>query len=160
MIRGPGFETARAKSAAQAAPAGGARPRGRGRGCGLFLVLFMFVFPAVAQTAIAVPSGQPVTLSEVLVDDATGEIWARFRFVAPDIARDRGLVDYDTAAGDIDHLCQNLAIPYLDLHGLSVARIVISLSDRALEFGASDPDATQFFEAFRQEYGRCIWEEF
>ena len=160
MIHGTGFEPARASGAAPAAPAGGARPQGRGRGCGLFLGMFMFVFPAAAQTAVAVPSGQPVTLSEVLIDDAPGEVWARFRFVAPEISRDKALVDYDTAAGDIAYLCQNLAIPYLELHGLNAARIVISLSDRALEFGASDPDATQFFEAFRQENDLCIWEEF
>lgn len=160
MIRGTGFEPARAMSAAHAAPAGGARPKGWGRGCGFFLAIFLYVFPAAAQTAVAVPSGQPVTLSEVLLDDAPGEVWARFRFVAPDIARDKGLIDYDTAAGDIDHLCQKLAIPYLDHHGLTVARIVISLSDRVVEFGVSNPEATQFFEAFRQDYGRCIWEEF
>ena len=37
-------------------------------------------------------------------------------------------------------------------------QIVISLMDRLVDFGATNPDATQFFEAYRIEDGTCIWE--
>ena len=47
--------------------------------------------PAVAQE-MSVPSGQMVTLQEVLLDDAPGELWVRFRFLAPEITRDGGSV--------------------------------------------------------------------
>lgn len=114
----------------------------------------------VAAQQMDVPSGQDVTLSEVLIDEQSGETWVRFRFVAPDIARDGGSVNYDIAAPDMDHLCDTLAIPYLQQYALRPTRVVISLSDREVPFGAPTPEATQFFETYRPETTRCIWEEF
>lgn len=113
-----------------------------------------------AQASLPVPSGQDVFLNEVLIDDTPGEIWVRFRFLAPRIGSDAGTIGYDVSAIDMDHLCETLALPYLDQHGLEVSRVVISLSDRIVTFGSSDPDATQFFEAYRRESARCIWEGF
>ncbi|WP_281173423.1 DUF6497 family protein [Leisingera methylohalidivorans] len=116
-----------------------------------------------AAEPVAVPSGQPVTLAEVLLDEAAGqagETWARFRFLAPEIARGSGSVGYEAAAPDMDHLCETLALPYLAEQDLTAARVVISLSDRAVPFGAQDPAATQFFEAYRPDSAACIWEAF
>ncbi|TNJ48243.1 hypothetical protein FGE21_01550 [Phaeobacter sp. B1627] len=104
---------------------------------------------------MAVPSGQPVTLAEVLLDDTPGALWARFRFVAPQIA---GAADPGRSAADIDHLCAAVALPYLAHHRVTPERVVISLSDRLLPFGSSVPEATQFFETYRLEAGTCIWE--
>jgi len=118
--------------------------------------------PALAQTPeatpVAVPSGQPVALVEVLLDDTPGALWARFRFVAPQIGT--GGVGMDTSGPDMDHLCAEAALPYLAAHDIEPARVVISLSDRSVAFGASDPEATQFFELYRVENGACIWEAF
>ncbi|WP_334312507.1 DUF6497 family protein [Leisingera sp. SS27] len=125
--------------------------------------LVFWTLTAAAADAVLVPSGQPVTLSEVLLDDAPGqpgETWARFRFLAPQIARGTGTVSYEAAAPDMDHLCGSIALPYLAEHGLSAARVVISLSDRMVPFGAQDPEATQFFEAYRPEGAACMWEAF
>lgn len=107
-----------------------------------------------------VPSGQKVVLQEVLLDETPGALWARFRFVAPAIARDGGTVDYGQAGLDMDHLCASLALGYLKDRGIAPARVVISLSDRSLAFGAPAPEATQFFEAYRPDGDLCIWEEF
>jgi len=115
---------------------------------------------ALADEPVTVPSGQGVTLHEVLVDDNPGETWLRFRFVAPGIARNGGTISYDIASTDMDHLCDTVSVPYLAEFGLSPARIVVSLSDRKVPFGSTDPDATQYFEAYRPENGACIWEEF
>lgn len=115
--------------------------------------------PVAAQQA-QVPSGQAVTLNEVLIDEQPGEVWVRFRFIAPEIARDGGSVGYEVASPDMDHLCETLALPYLQQYALSPTRVVISLSDREVPFGAPTPEATQFFEAYRPETTRCIWEEF
>ncbi len=139
----------------QAAPAGGAH-RWWGRGC--FLGFGFLASMAIAQN-VEVPSGQPITLVEVLVDDTPGETWVRFRFLAPEIAETGGSVDYETAAADMDHLCGAFALSYMDSYDLEAIRVVISLSDRSVAFGESDPEATQFFEAYRPENGRCIWEE-
>jgi Family of unknown function (DUF6497) len=107
---------------------------------------------------IAVPSGQAVTLQEV-VWNAPGPdgLTLRFRFVAPAIAPG-GAVSFDAASADMQALCQTYAIPRLSDFGPQVQQIVISLADRAVVFGATEPDATQFFEAYRVEDGTCIWE--
>lgn len=105
-----------------------------------------------------VPSGQPVTLDDVLLDYNPGELWLRFRFIAPKIGEAVGRIGYDVAAVDMAHLCQTLVVPYVEHHELEPARVVVSLSDQPVEFGSVSPDATQYFEAYRLEQSACIWE--
>lgn len=158
MIRAKRHRTAGATCVAQAAPAGGAR-RWWGRGCGYVLgALVSIAAAAEAQALLPVPSGQPVRLSDVLLDNNPGELWVRFRFIAPKIGPAAGQIGHDVASIDMEHLCQTLAVPYVSEHRLEPARVVISLSDREIDFGQADPDATQFFEAYRLENTRCIWE--
>jgi hypothetical protein len=115
-----------------------------------------------AQAAeIAVPSGQPVRFVE-LVREAPGvaeDTW-RFRFVAPQIARDSGAVDADTALADIEALCSGYILPALEKFDTAPGQVIVSLADRETEFGKPAPEATQYFEAFRIEAGACIWEGF
>lgn len=122
--------------------------------------LVALILSASAVLATEVPSGQAVSLHEVLVDDTASGNWLRFRFLAPQISRDSDGLNYETAAADMIHLCDALALPYIDQYALTGEVIVISLSDRETEFGQPDPDATQFFEAFRVKDGTCIWEDF
>lgn len=129
-------------------------------GAGLFAMLAAIPAAAAEPVTVAVPSGQSVTLSDILSDENPGAPWLRFRFVAPEIARDGGTVSHEVAGADMDWLCVNIALPYLAQHALAPARVVISLSDRAVPFGVTDPAATQFFETYRPENGLCIWEEF
>lgn len=111
-----------------------------------------------ANNLLPVPSGQPVELSNVLLDTNPGELWVRFRFVAPKIGSTVGQITYDVAIIDMAHLCEVLAVPYVVKHDLDPARIVISFADRPIDFGVSSPEATQFFEAYRLEQSQCIWE--
>ena len=90
----------------------------------LALALTLAATPALA---IDVPSGQPVELREVLVDDLGDEVWLRFRFIAPEIAREGGSVTYATAEPDFMHLCETLALPYIDEYGLNGDVVVLSL---------------------------------
>ena len=158
MRRSPTPDT-RAARPREAAPAGGARFAWC-RGCALGLVLALSWPPATGMAQAALPSGQIVTLAEVLLDEAPGALWVRFRFVAPEVAREGGTVDAQAALADLDALCQQIAVPYVSQYGLAPERVVVSLSDRMVEFGATDPDATQFFELFSIQDARCIWEEF
>ncbi|MEX3316042.1 DUF6497 family protein [Sulfitobacter sp. PS-8MA] len=116
---------------------------------------FGLVGPAAA---FDVPSGQPVELQEVLVEELGGETWLRFRFIAPQIAKGPDAIAYDLAAQDMAHLCDAVALPYMAEHALAGQMIVVSLADRPVAFGAADPEATQFFEAFRPKDNACIWE--
>lgn len=139
-----------------AAPEGGARnwKQRWGRGCALFL---MMASPVGAQD---LPSGQHVTLNEVLIDTVNAESWLRFRFLAPQISRDGGAFTYAMAEPDFAHLCETVARPYLSAYDLSADMVVITLMDRAVPFGQADADATQFIEAFRIQSDACIWEAF
>lgn len=159
MIRFNQDRTARTSGVAPAASTGGAQFI-EGRGCGYLVAILILATPLHADDPFPVPSGQNVTLTEVLLDEAPGELWARFRFVAPEITRKTGSVSYDLAGPDMDHLCDALALPYLASHAIAPARVVISLMDRPVIFGAQDPAATQFFETYRPQGARCIWEEF
>lgn len=111
--------------------------------------------------ALDLPSGLKVTLSEVLVDPVGSETWLRFRFLSPQVARGTtGAFEFAQIEGDFQAICDGLAMPYMAQHGLNADKIVISISDRKVPFGVSDPEATQFFEQFRAENGLCIWEAF
>ncbi|MCK8465245.1 DUF6497 family protein [Aliiroseovarius sp. S1339] len=109
-----------------------------------------------------VPSGQDVTFLDVIEgeDGAVGTA-IRFRFLAPRIAREKGDVEFLQAEDDMVALCQDYVLPHMAETGAEMpAQIIIVLSDRAVEFGVADPEATQFFEAYRPEDGMCIWEGF
>lgn len=110
---------------------------------------------------VQVPSGQDMRLLDVIwnVPGPAG-MATRFRFLAPAIAREGGGVDFETAAADMMHLCQTYALPRIEAAAAAPAQIIISLSDRDVPFGVPDPDATQFFEAYRVENEACIWEVF
>lgn len=114
---------------------------------------------------LQVPSGQELRLLDVIwnVPGPLG-LASRFRFVAPAIARgaqNGGVgVDFALAAADMEHLCQNFALPRVLAEAAPPGQIIISLSDRPVPFGEADPEATQFFEAYRVEDGTCIWEAF
>ena len=113
------------------------------------------------DTPIAVPSGQPVTLQEVIWNAPGPEgLTVRFRFVAPQIAPVGGSVDFETAVADMQALCDSYARPRLADLGPVPAQIIISLSNVAVPFGTAAPEATQFFEAYSIQDGVCMWEMF
>ena len=111
------------------------------------------------ETFIPVPSGQPVYLHDVIwnVPGPDG-LAARFRFIAPQIARETGTIGYEQAAEDIFHLCQTYALPRLTDFGPQPSQVIISFSDQPVPFGETAPHVTQFFEAFTHQDGICIWE--
>ncbi len=121
------------------------------------------------SVSFAVPSGQEIAFLDVIdgPESAAGSA-LRVRFLAPALARDTGDMGEDADTGgfagaeeDMAALCQNYVLPQL----LAEARplpdqIIIVLADRPVEFGVADPDATQYFEAYRPEDGACFWEGF
>lgn len=127
------------------------------------LVAILLSWPGLlcAEETIEVPSGQTVTFLDV-VHEAPGPdgLTYRFRFVAPAIARVGGTVGSDQALEDMAALCESYALPRLAALGPQPSQIIISLADRAVPFGQPDPEATQFFEAFRPEGSGCVWEGF
>lgn len=106
----------------------------------------------------AVPSGHSLTLQETLVDHATEQSVLRLRYVMPAIA-DKSL-GYNDLLADFEYLCETQAVPEALAQPTPIQQIVISLSDQETEFGVSNPDATQYFEAFNLETDICILEGF
>lgn len=114
-----------------------------------------------SEELIAVPSGQDVSLQDVIWNAPGPEgLTLRFRFLAPGIARDGGTVGFDQAVADMQALCETYALPRLAELGPVPSQVIISLSDRPVAFGEARPDATQFFEAFSVQDGICIWEAY
>lgn len=110
---------------------------------------------------IGVPSGQVVTLQDVIWNAPGPDgMVARFRFVAPAIARDGGTVDFDAASADMAALCQSYALARLAEFAPAPSQVIISMADQPLPFGEAAPDATQFFEAYTIKGNTCIWEAF
>jgi hypothetical protein len=122
--------------------------------------LLALILLATPVAAADVPSAQEVTLHEVLIDVQADATWLRFRYLTPQIAAGDAQISFEIASDDMMHLCQTFALPYLVEHTLSPDKIVVSFMDRITEFGQPDPDAIQYFEAFRPEDGVCIWDEF
>lgn len=122
--------------------------------------LIALLLLATPLAASEVPSGQQVSLHEVLVDAQDDITYLRFRFLAPRIAAGEDKISFDVAGDDMMHLCQTLALPYIAQYALEGDRIVVSFMDRITEFGVPDPQATQYFESFRAENGTCIWDDF
>jgi hypothetical protein len=112
-------------------------------------------------TAIAVPSGQAVTLLDIIWNSQGPNGPApRFRFVAPAIAKNGGTVSYEAAETDLVALCESYVIATLAQKGNSAPLVLVSIADRAVEFGVSDPEATQYFETFSIAGSTCSREIF
>ena len=112
-------------------------------------------------TVYAVPSGQAVTLQDIIWDSPgpDGPV-ARFRFLAPAIARDGGTISEDMAGDDLQHLCETVVLAILAEQGDLPPAVMVSLADRPVLFGDTVPDATQFFGSYRIEDGACVLELF
>lgn len=107
------------------------------------------------EGAPTVPSGLDLTLYELILENQyDGQIWARYRFVAPDLEQ----ADFDRVAGDFPEICASYALPELDALGTHPEMIVLSYANRPIPFGEPAPDAVQFVESFRVDQGSCIWE--
>jgi hypothetical protein len=120
-------------------------------------LLILLAAPLWAQDLLPVPSGQPVTLFDIVADDAAPGT-KRFRYLAPELGQaQRG---FHEIADDFPHLCKTQALPQLQRDGDSTRTVVISLMQSPVDFGVMTPDVVQFFESFTIENDLCIWEAF
>lgn len=107
--------------------------------------------PAAAQ---GVPSGRAVVLWQVLWERVEGQgPQAILRFIAPDVAGDGA---FEAMQADLDWLCETHGLPLAALPYARSETIVVTLMDRPIPRGVTDPDAAQFFGLYRVEDGRCV----
>ena len=106
---------------------------------------------------VEVPSGRTLSLIDVITNvpgPAGGA--ARFRFLAPDLTSE----DVETAAADMQVVCDSFALPRTEGTVPEPQQIIITFMSAAVPFGEAAPDVVQFFESFRIENGACVWEVF
>jgi hypothetical protein len=107
---------------------------------------------------IITPSGQSVTLYDVVLEPDDGI--ARFRYLTPAIDPAGQGLTHDDVVGDFEWLCETYAIPGLIAAEKTAAHVIITFSDREVEFGVATPEATQFIESYTVEGTTCIWDAF
>jgi hypothetical protein len=112
---------------------------------------------APAGDAVTVPSGRELSLIEI-VTNAPGSAGAaaRFRFIAPGLTQE----EFETAAADMQALCDSFALGRIDGMVPAPQEIIISWSAEPVEFGTAAPDVLQFFESYRVTDGTCLREPF
>lgn len=113
------------------------------------------------DTPLLVPSGQQVTLHEVIVDRPSPDTaMFRFRYLAPAIARNGGTMDFESSIDDMQRLCETHANARLTAPLPVTVQVIISFADVDVPFGETNPEATQFFMAFGVKDGLCILEPY
>ena len=112
---------------------------------------------APAGEAFDVPSGRALSLIDV-VTNARGPAGAtaRFRFLAPDLSP----AEAESAAADMQAVCDSFAIKRIDGMVPEPQQIIITFMSAEVPFGEAAPDVVQFFDSFRPENGACVWEVF
>ncbi|WP_179381193.1 DUF6497 family protein [Jannaschia marina] len=126
---------------------------------GLAFALALAAGPVAAQEQL--PSGQALVLWEVVWERVAGTgTQAVLRFIAPGIAREGGTVDVEAAFEDLDWLCATHAVPLAELPASRADTVVVTLMDRPVPRGATDPEATQYFSVYSIENGECLPEDF
>lgn len=107
------------------------------------------------------PSGQALVLWEVVWERVEGAgTQAVLRFIAPGIAREGGNVDTEAALADLDWLCATHGVPIAALPSARSDTVVVTLMDRPVPRGATDPVATQYFGIYIVEGGDCLPQEY
>ena len=126
------------------------------------LLVPLWAAPALATAAdLDLPSGRTVSFHDVIHGaPGPGGLTVRFRFIEADLRSVIDTTPYDELEADMHYLCENYALERISNIGPQPSSVMISISDRPVEFGAQDPDVAQVFEAYRPEDGACIWEGF
>lgn len=118
--------------------------------------------PALAEAGpIALPSGREVAFYDVVWGQpGPAGLAVRFRFLEADLGAVLDAIPYDQLEADMQYLCETYALERIANTGPQPATVMISISDRPVEFGSPDRQAVQVFEAYRPDGGSCVWEGF
>lgn len=118
--------------------------------------------PALAEGAeVALPSGRAVVFHDVIWGEpGPSGLAVRFRFLEADLAQVLETIPYDEIEADMAFLCETYALDRIANTGPQPHTVMISISDRPVEFGEPAPDVTQIFEAYSPDGDSCYWEGF
>ena len=124
-------------------------------------VLAVAVLAAPAAAQEGAPSGQAMVLWEILWErTATEETQAVLRFIAPAVGAEADAPGPEAVQADMDWLCETHGRPLARLPYARTDVVVVSVMDRPVPRGATEPEATQYFGLYRIEDGGCAPQDY
>ena len=108
-------------------------------------------------SADAHSSGQALELyQEEVFPGSNGGNLLYLGYIAPEITRNGGTVDVETASVDLDALCA--AAVKTVRPDEDIREITIRLMDQPMVFGDTNPDVTQYLGFYNVVDGGCEWQ--
>lgn len=114
----------------------------------------------LAQAEIQLQGGAIAAPHDILWESDDVHDSLVVRLVVPEIARNGGSVDYDSAGPYMDRVCADIAVPTILNTESKIDRVLVVFMDQPVPRGQPMPEATQFINIYSLENGRCIWEDF
>lgn len=116
--------------------------------------------PLSAMGEVMAPSGQPVTLHELMTEQNpwSGETQLVIRLIAPELAEDR--LSEASIAADMDWACTTWGIAAADQQSDAIEWVVVEMMASLAPRGSTTPDIRRLYETYRLEGDACIWELF
>lgn len=81
----------------------------------------------------------------------------RLRYVSGQLSDDQAF-GFDRIEQDFSHLCDQFGLTARGRSAPKAGQIIISLASVPTAFGETAPEVVQYFDSFRVENNRCIWE--
>ena len=111
--------------------------------------------------SIALPSGLVVRQHELRLEPqgavTHGVQTVRLRYVSEQLA-DAETFGFERIEQDFSHLCHQFGLRARGRSAPKAGQIIISMASAPTAFGESVPEVVQYFDSFRVESDRCIWE--
>jgi hypothetical protein len=111
--------------------------------------------------SIALPSGLVVRQHELRLEPqgavTHGVQTVRLRYVSEQLA-DEAPFGFERIEQDFLHLCHQFGLSARGRSAPMAEQIIISMASAPTAFGESVPEVVQYFDSFRVENDRCIWE--
>lgn len=111
--------------------------------------------------SIALPSGLVLRQHELRLEPqgaVTHDVQTvRLRYVSEQLSDDQAF-GFDRIEQDFSHLCHQFGLTIRGRSAPKAGQIIISLASAPTAFGETAPEVVQYFDSFRVENNRCIWE--
>lgn len=110
---------------------------------------------------ITLPSGLVLRQHELRLEPqgavSHGVQTVRLRYVSEQLS-DSAVFGFEQIEQDFSHLCHQFGLMVRGRSAPNAEQIIISMASAPTAFGESVPEVVQYFDSFRVENDRCIWE--
>ena len=110
---------------------------------------------------ITLPSGLVLRQHELRLEPqgavSHGVHTVRLRYVSEQLG-DSAAFGFERIEQDFSHLCHQFGLAVQGRSAPNAEQIIISMASAPTAFGETAPEVVQYFDSFRIEDDRCIWE--